>query len=256
MSTEMFSKANNKSELPTLPVDIPKEVLELITDIACSYGQPRETLIAEVLSDKIRRSLPDEWMTTRYYEDCASEAERSLFCKVQHFLNEGFFSDMLFSEDSLTCKFLYGKDASNREATWSLPVQIANFEPELFSYHVIDVGPNRDGCFKPKEYSLNFSPSILDNPDRCNLAILHEMIHMTEFIVDLLPPYYHEVILYALYKDLCAKVPDLDKQLSCASIPWYYWVESKGGTHDMLFLLKSYDLDLRMGYNLGTILGY
>lgn len=29
-----------------------------------------------------------------------------------------------------------------------------------------------------------------------------------------------------------------------------------GGVHDLLFLLKSFDLDLRMNYPLGTVFGY
>ena len=29
-----------------------------------------------------------------------------------------------------------------------------------------------------------------------------------------------------------------------------------GGLHDVLFLLKSFDLDIRKGYDLGTVFGY
>lgn len=29
-----------------------------------------------------------------------------------------------------------------------------------------------------------------------------------------------------------------------------------GGVHDLTFLLKSFDIDLRMGYKLGTVFGY
>jgi hypothetical protein len=31
---------------------------------------------------------------------------------------------------------------------------------------------------------------------------------------------------------------------------------ARGGLHDILFLLKSFDLDIRMGYSLGTVFAY
>lgn len=33
-------------------------------------------------------------------------------------------------------------------------------------------------------------------------------------------------------------------------------IKSDGGTHSLLFLLKSMKLDIQMGYELGTIAGY
>ena len=33
-------------------------------------------------------------------------------------------------------------------------------------------------------------------------------------------------------------------------------IYSSGGLHDILFLLKSFDLDIRMGYPLGTVFSY
>ena len=33
-------------------------------------------------------------------------------------------------------------------------------------------------------------------------------------------------------------------------------IAEQGGSHDLLFFLKSLDLDLRFGYDLGTVFGY
>ena len=88
-------------------------------------------------------------------------------------------------------------------------------------------------------------------------VVLHEMIHLHEFVINELPLYFHDVLLWCLYKDLRGKISDLEQRIEDhGHIVNENHIERWGGTHDILFLLKSYDLDLRRGYPLGTVFGY
>lgn len=71
------------------------------------------------------------------------------------------------------------------------------------------------------------------------------------------PLFYHDTLLWALYTNLKDKIDDLDKiVLNYAHILNEPSIYDQGGLHDILFLLKSLDLDMRMGYQLGTTFGY
>ena len=88
-------------------------------------------------------------------------------------------------------------------------------------------------------------------------VILHEMIHLHEFVIDNLPMFFHDAVLFCLYKNLKSKVIDLDERIEAhGHILNSAQIAAVGGVHDILFLLKSFDLDLKMGYQLGTVFGY
>ena len=58
-------------------------------------------------------------------------------------------------------------------------------------------------------------------------------------------------------EDLKTKIPKLDDIISShAHLLTGSTIYYRGGLHDILFLLKSFDLDIRMGYPLGTVFGY
>jgi len=60
-----------------------------------------------------------------------------------------------------------------------------------------------------------------------------------------------------LYKKLSSQIEDLDSRiLAHANIHSGTDIAQRGGSHDILFLLKSFDLDLQCGYKLGTVCGY
>lgn len=108
-------------------------------------------------------------------------------------------------------------------------------------------------CFNKANYSLKVDPRHIDDDD----VILHEMIHMHEFVLEIYPTYYHDAILYSLYHDLRSKIEDLDRRMEYQGhIVKQEELTQFGGVHDLLFLLKSFDLDLRMNYPLGTVFGY
>lgn len=60
-----------------------------------------------------------------------------------------------------------------------------------------------------------------------------------------------------LYNKLNPEIPDLDDKIAGrANILSGMDIYIQGGKHDILFFLKSLDLDLRCGYKLGTVCGY
>lgn len=83
------------------------------------------------------------------------------------------------------------------------------------------------------------------------------MIHMYEFVVNGLPSFYHDTLFWCLYKDLRNKINELDEIIDAHNhLLNEQTIYSQGGSHDTLFLLKSFDLDLKNNYPLGTVFGY
>jgi len=106
---------------------------------------------------------------------------------------------------------------------------------------------------KLKRAELAISPKHM----RDDAVLLHEMIHLHETVIEDFPTTYHDIIFWQLYKSLSEKISDLDMRIQAFShLSFQQDVEAFGGCHDILFLLKSYDLDIKMGYPLGTILAY
>lgn len=165
--------------------------------------------------------------------------------------------DMLFTPGTITYPFLECKisdDNGNEIApTAVLPVGLHNFNYNSFYYRVREMTPPYMACFNKANYSLKVDPRHIDD----DYVILHEMIHMHEFVLEIYPTYYHDAILYSLYHDLRSKIEDLDRRMERQGhIVMQEELAQFGGVHDLLFLLKSFDLDLRMNYPLGTVFGY
>lgn len=189
-----------------------------------------------------------------WYHSLASQDDKKLHDQIQEFSE--YFSDMLFEEGSSTDAWIRCQ-AKLENNTWKDEVISRPDELEYFSYtffktkveHMNDC----DGYFNSKEQLLCISPKKLDD----DITILHEMIHLHEFVLDELPLFYHDVLLWALYSDLRNKINNLDAAISThAHILNEQDIYSKGGLHDILFLLKSFDLDIQMNYQLGTVFGY
>lgn len=185
----------------------------------------------------------------------ASQQDKQLGNKVYEF--ENLFGDMVFSEGSSTHEFISCMSKVVGTDNWiddetPLPDEIAFFSYGFFTYHVENLDGSA-GRFIPKEYSLIVDPAYIND----NSVILHEMIHLHEFVIDGLPLFFHDAILFCIYKDLKSKIPNLDDRIEAhGHILNSSLIARQGGTHDILFLLKSFDLDLKMGYSLGTVFGY
>ena len=126
------------------------------------------------------------------------------------------------------------------------------FDYTWFHFNVSE--PNvGEGEFCEADQTLTVSPAVLED----GITIPHELIHLHEFVINDLPMYYHDMVYWALYKDLRNKIPDLDDIITGhAHLLTGSTIYGEGGTHDILFLLKSFNLDIRMGYPLGTIFAY
>lgn len=127
------------------------------------------------------------------------------------------------------------------------------FQLHFFKRKVESLRSNYGGYFDSKEQLLCISKECLDD----DKIILHEMIHLHEFVLNVLPLFYHDTLPWALYTKLRKEIKNLDRIISSqAHILSGQKIYNEGGLHDILFLLKSLDLDLKMGYSLGTVFGY
>ncbi len=140
-----------------------------------------------------------------------TDLDRKLWEKVIQFSD--FFEDMLFTPGTITYPFLECKisdDNGNEIApTAVLPVGLHNFNYNSFYYRVREMTPPYMACFNKANYSLKVDPRHIDD----DYVILHEMIHMHEFVLEIYPTYYHDAILYSLYHDLRSKIEDLDRRM-------------------------------------------
>lgn len=207
-----------------------------------------QTLIVKEGSSRIMVDRAFEWAQTATQEDF------DLQNKIYTFGH--FFEDMLFSNGTETNKLIQCKmkmDGNWIDSELSLPDQIEYFSYDCFTYHVKDLDDGILGQFDPFSFSITVSHDHLNDDG----AVLHEMIHLHEFVIDSLPLFFHDAILWCLYRKLTKLIPDLDERIEAhGHILNSSTIARQGGTHDILFLLKSFDLDFQMGYKLGTVFGY
>ncbi len=196
-------------------------------------------------------NMKEKWFDQIWTKE--QEVLINLVCK-----NGKLFEDMLFSKDTISHMYIAIKSSCDDGKTWrddvvELPYELEYFSYSYFDFHVNDIEDNILGCFDAKEQSITIDPGHLhDEP-----TILHEMIHLHEFVLNELPMFYHDAYFYCLYKSLQSQITDLDARIEAhGHLLNENQLYMKGGLHDILFLLKSFDLDLKKGYRLGTIMGY
>lgn len=198
--------------------------------------------------------MDDSWFP-EWFLHSATQDEKRLYDKIISFGE--FFDDMLFQEgtcthDLIKCKIAYDNDELIDEEA-HVPDELHCFSYTWFHLKVEKLNGPYDGCFNSEKQELCICPEKVDD----DLTILHEMIHLHEFVIDELPLYIHDMVLWALYQDLKQKIPQLDKLInSQAHMLIGSTLYHKGGLHDILFLLKSLDLDIRQNYPLGTVFSY
>jgi len=167
----------------------------------------------------------------------ASDEERGLYEKVESFGK--YFRDMLFSED-------------DDEMAMGIPEELEYMDYTWFRY-IVEPMEGKDGYYNPTEQILAISSAIEDN----TAIILHEMIHLHEDMVNELPLFYHDILYWRLYTKLREKIDNLEELIHDNTFLYENQDRFRdGGLHDIVFLLKSFDLDLIMGYKLGTVYGY
>ena len=192
-----------------------------------------------------------EWYTKE-----ASAQERIFVDSVMSLGNE-YFGDMRFEAGSITSDFIACQSSIGGGKTWladevSLPDALQYFSYDWFSYR-IEKMEAKCAYFDWLKQEIVISPEYAND----DATILHELIHLHEFVIHDGPWFFHDALLWCLYRDLRGKVENLDTKIEeHGHILNETELQSQGGTHDILFLLKSFDLDLRKGYPLGTVFGY
>ena len=114
---------------------------------------------------------------------------------------------------------------------------------------------------KEKEGEEEVSPSIgvvrTGNLEELHQTLAHEMIHHLENELNNLNEAYCQYLTVKLWEKLSPMTPDLERRvLEHLEYSKLTNMEKECGQHDMLFLLKSYDIDLANGWTLGTTFGY
>lgn len=192
-----------------------------------------------------------EW----YYNE-ATIAERTLANRAFSF--EPLFEDMKFSPGTpageLTKIGIRDAGGENWTETYmDMPVSIQYASCQFVKFIVTEPENDSDACYNNQEQSICISPDLIDD----DTVLLHEMIHFYESAVNEFPLYFHDALLWSLYSDLKGKIPKLDTIITDnAHILIESTLYTDGGLHDILFLLKSFDLDIRNGYPLGSVFGY
>ena len=186
----------------------------------------------------------------QWYNFEATEDEKILYSRVADDFGI-LFEDMIFRPGTYSSELTKcHSDLDKCEIYDILPDELKNFDYFNFDYKA-EQPDDCDGYFD-REKKLLCAP-----PDAADSTILHEMIHLHEFVINQLPMYWHDALYWALYKNLRDRIPELDNIITDhAHLLNESVLYKQGGLHDILFLLKSFDLDIKRGYPLGTVLAY
>ena len=200
--------------------------------------------------------MDDRWFFDWYWGE-ATEEQKKLHDRDMLF-EETLFDDMVFAEGSSSRKLIEIKTKAENSNDWvddvmSLPDELEYYNCNWFRTQIADLEGSALGQFNGLNQTITISPKAIDSDS----VLLHEMIHAHEFAVNELPMYYHDMVLWALYTDLKRKIDGIDEAISQHAHLLNEWdIARSGGCHDILFLLKSFDLDIRQSYTLGTVFGY
>ena len=182
----------------------------------------------------------------KYHEWFDNKTEREQDLELFVLLHENLFDDMCFDKGSITGDYMI-RDNKYKQFENDL-----SLDAEYFRI-VVDNIQKFDGTTHRHDRKIIIKDKFRTNEP----IILHEMIHAHEFIINLHNPVLKDIILLELYKNLKLKIPRLDDWIfNHANIPHNLDLASKYGEHDLLFFLKSLDLDLKCGFDLFTVFGY
>ena len=197
----------------------------------------------------------DESRFFNWYWQEATQEEKQLHDKMYEY--EPYFSDMVFAEGSASYELIKCKSKKMGSEEWLDDVLDLPDELRYFDYNYcltkIEEIQGALGSYNSAEQIICICPENANNDG----TLLHEMIHLHEHVIDELPKYFHDVVFWVLYQDLKKRVSGLDDAITQHAHILNEWdIDMRGGSHDILFLLKSFDLDIKQGYPLGTVFGY
>lgn len=126
-------------------------------------------------------------------------------------------------------------------------------EPQIGNtpFYVRDLGDGVLGEYDPDRRCIILADGYTDS------VLAHEMIHYYEHRLNDITPELSQLIACDLWQQLDGKVPEMRRRVvSFLELRGHGDLEAEGGRHDVLFLLKSWDIDLSLGLPLSTTLGY
>lgn len=186
----------------------------------------------------------------KYHEWFENKTEKEEDLELFISLQEDLFSDMLFEKGTITGDYML---RNGKHLT---------FEPRLsmdeqYFRFIVEDNAKYDAYTDVDTRKIVVDKKYIKNKP----TILHEMLHAHEFILEKRKPLLKEIVLLELYKDLKPKLSqkniDIDTWIfTHANIPHNEDLADTGGEHDLLFFLKSIELDIRCGFELLTVFGY
>jgi hypothetical protein len=190
------------------------------------------------------------------WHQIATQEEQDLASKVEEY-EELYFGDMTLKPDSILHDFICYK-AQDDNGEWFETNE--EFDISIFPYQfTISRMDDCSGRCNPMERIMYIHPEYITDKS----VILHEMIHAYEGILLQNNEYSvwrqicRDILTFCLYNSLKTKINDLDARiLGHSHIVRQERITNDGGSHGILFYLKSLDLDLRLGLKLGTVCGY
>jgi len=206
---------------------------------------------------------------------------------------EEYFDDMRFENGCIVEKYFmcYIDEVEGAKVYNFNDDILSTLDADKYQYVVDTVGKLKaeglKGEVDDKTHTVTISSDYVDYDGDNKSLLLHELIHVFEGLyragkgkykvqikesgrqipievaTENVPWIMRDALLMSLYWDLKERIPkkypgtDLDKLIE--KFGHFYPQEgiiARGGNHDILFYLKSLDLDLRLGYELGTVCDY
>lgn len=150
--------------------------------------------------------------------------------------------------EDMTC------DGNGFERTESLPCNLEHFGLEKYHFS-IDDDNSAMGQFNNETQTLTIGKDYIGD----ERVWLHELIHLYEHNIESVPGsmVFRDAVIWHLYCKLRDSIADLDRMIGMyMQMDYVCHIYHLGGAHDLLFFLKSLDIDLAKGWALYTTFEY
>jgi hypothetical protein len=238
-------------------VTVDKELANILELEARSYSNISsciaDMLLRVPLSESTHREL--QWK----HIVGMSDADRQLTDTIME-LESKYFPEMTFKDGSIVAEYM--KTHALIDGNWvsyidDVPEELTSLDASGFRFSVSEIDGGILNNIAGQAHRIRRTVMISPRCANEEKVIMHEMIHCYVDVINDNMPFFHDIILLCLYKDLEKKIPDLDERIKAHThVTEGKQISIAGGSHDILFFLKSLDLDLRCNYKLGTVCGY
>ena len=166
---------------------------------------------------------------------------------------------MTLQPGSILDDFMWRKaeyDSSNQEEDWIAPDMGLGHNGYTVKIDDLQDGMDIAIC-EDESHVIIIDSKYADD----KIVVLHEMIHAYVGLFREGKPHMSligiaELLLVRLYADLQKRIPDLDKRIIDHQNMIGDEIFVQHGPHDLLFFLKSLDLDLQLNLPLGSVCSY